>query len=44
MKNEHTSAPIASLAAAILRNPKASRAAKRLAGSALTQARDKKRK
>jgi hypothetical protein len=42
MPNEYTSATIASLAAAILRNPKSSQAARRLAASALTQARDRK--
>lgn len=42
-KNEHTSAKAASKASAILRDPKSSAAAKSVAASALTQARDKKR-
>jgi hypothetical protein len=43
-KNEKTSRKVASKAAKILRDPKASKAAKSVAGSALTQARDKKKK
>ena len=42
-KNEKTSKKVASTAAKILRNPKSSKAAKSVAGSALTQAPDKKR-
>lgn len=40
-KNEKTSKSVASKAAKILRDPKASKAAKSVAGSALTQAPDK---
>jgi hypothetical protein len=44
MKNEYTSASVATRASAILRDPKATKAAKSVAASALTQARDKKRR
>ena len=40
-KNERTSKSVASKAARILSNPKSSKAAKSVAASALTQARDK---
>ena len=40
-KNEHTSKSVASKASKILSNPKSSKAAKSVAASALTQARDK---
>lgn len=43
-KTEVTSKSVASKASAILRDPKASKAEKSVAGSALTQARDKKSK
>jgi len=43
-KNEKTSKSVASKAAKILRNPKSSKAAKSVAGSALTQAPDRKSK
>lgn len=43
-KNEKTSASVASKAGKILSNPKSSKAAKSVAGSALTQAPDKKKK
>ncbi|MFA5377210.1 MAG: hypothetical protein WC455_15780 [Dehalococcoidia bacterium] len=42
-KNEKTSARVASNASKVLRDPKASKSAKSAAGSALTQARDKKK-
>lgn len=42
-KNEKTSKRVASKASKILRNPKSSKTAKSVAGSALTQAPDKKR-
>lgn len=42
-KNEQTSARVASKASRILSNPKSSKAAKSVAGSALTQARNKKK-
>lgn len=42
-KNEKTSKSVASKAARILRDPKATKAEKSVAGSALTQAPDKKR-
>ena len=42
-RNERTSKKVASKAAKILRKPKSSKAAKSVAGSALTQAPDKKR-
>ena len=42
-KNEKTSKSVASKASKILRNPKSSKAAKSVAGSALTQAPDKKK-
>lgn len=41
-RNETTSKKVASQAAKILSDPKASKAAKSVAGSALTQARNKK--
>ena len=41
--NERTSASVASRAAAILRNPKSTKAEKSVAASALTQTRDRKR-
>jgi hypothetical protein len=40
-KNEKTSPAVASKASAVLSNPKSSAAAKSIAASALTQARDK---
>jgi hypothetical protein len=40
-KNEHTSPKVASKASKILQSPTASKAAKSVAGSALTQAKDK---
>ena len=43
-KNEKTSPSVASKAGKILSNPKSSKAAKSVAGSALTQAPDKKKK
>jgi hypothetical protein len=43
-KNERTSKSVASKASKILRDPKSTKAEKSVAGSALTQARDKKRK
>jgi len=43
-KNERTSKKAASNAAKVLRDPKSSKAAKSAAGSALTQAPDKKKK
>ena len=43
-RNEKTSKSVASKAAKILRDPKASKAAKSVAGSALTQAPDHKKK
>lgn len=42
-KNERTSKKVASKAAKILREPKATKAAKSVAGSALTQAPDRRR-
>lgn len=42
-KNEKTSKRIASKAGKTLRSPRASQTAKSLAGSALTQARDKRK-
>ena len=42
-KNEKTSKKVASKASKILRNPKSSKAAKSVAGSALTQAPDRKK-
>jgi len=42
--NEKTSKKVASKASKILRNPKSSKAAKSVAGSALTQAPDKKKR
>jgi hypothetical protein len=42
-KHEFTSACVASKAAKVLRDPKASKGAKSAAASALTQARNKKR-
>lgn len=42
-KNEHTSSKIASEASKVLRDPKSTPAQKSIAGSALTQARDKKK-
>jgi hypothetical protein len=39
--NEHTSKKVASAASKILKSPTASKAAKSVAGSALTQARNK---
>lgn len=44
VRNERTSAKVASKASRILRNPKASKAAKSVAASALTQAANKKRR
>jgi hypothetical protein len=41
--NEHTSKKVANAASKILKDPKASKAAKSVAGSALTQAQNKKR-
>jgi hypothetical protein len=43
-KNETTSKTVASKASAILRDPNASKRAKSVAASALTQARDRKRR
>jgi len=43
-KNERTSKTVASQAAKILRDPKATKAEKSVAGSALTQKADKKKK
>ena len=43
-KNEKTSPSVASKASKLLRNPKTSGKVKSVAGSALTQAPDKKRK
>lgn len=43
-KNEKTSTKVASQASKILSNPKSSKAEKSVAASALTQARDKKKK
>lgn len=43
-KNESTSKKVASTASKILRDPNSSKAAKSVAGSALTQAKDKKKK
>ncbi len=43
-KNEKTSARVASKASEVLRNPKSSANAKSAAGSALTQAPNKKKK
>lgn len=43
-KNEKTSKSVASKAAKILSNPKSSKAAKSVAGSALTQAPDRKKR
>lgn len=43
-KNEKTSSRVASKAAKVLRDPHASKRAKSIAGSALTQARDKKKR
>ena len=42
-KNEHTSSKVASKASKQLNNPKTSKSGKSVAGSALTQARDKKK-
>lgn len=42
-RNEQTSKRVASKAAKILRNPKSSKSEKSVAGSALTQAPDKKK-
>jgi len=42
-KNERTSKGVASKAAKLLRNPKTSKATKSVAGSALTQAPNKKK-
>ena len=42
-KNEKTSPKVASLASAILRNPKSPKKVKAVAASALTQAADKKK-
>jgi hypothetical protein len=44
MKNEKTHKPVASEASDLLRNPKTPAAIKSVAGSALTQAPDKKKK
>lgn len=41
-KNEHTSSKVASKASAILRDPKSTAAERSVAGSALTQAKNKK--
>jgi len=41
-KNEKTSKSVASQASKVLRNPNSSKAAKSIAGSALTQAPDKR--
>lgn len=43
-RNEKTSRKVASKAAKILSNPRSSKAAKSVAGSALTQAPDRKRR
>lgn len=43
-KNEKTSAKVASAASKVLNNPKSTKAAKSVAGSALTQAPDKGKK
>lgn len=43
-KNEKTSNKVASKASKVLRNPKSTKPEKSVAASALTQARDKKRK
>ena len=43
-KNEHTSKRVASIASRVLRDPQSTRAEKSAAASALTQARDKKRR
>jgi len=43
-RNEQTSSRVASRAGKILSNPKSTKAEKSVAASALTQARDKKRK
>ena len=43
-RNEKTSKSVASKASKILRNPRASKAAKSVAGSALTQAPDKRKR
>ena len=43
-RNEKTSRKVASKASKILRNPKSTKAQKSVAGSALTQAPDKKKK
>jgi hypothetical protein len=43
-KSEHTSKRVAKKASKILRDPRASKAAKSVAGSALTQVRNRKRK
>lgn len=43
-KNEKTSAKVASAASKVLSNPKSTKAAKSVAGSALTQAPDKGKK
>lgn len=43
-KNETTSKSVASKAGALLNNPKSSKAVKSVAGSALTQAPNKKKK
>lgn len=43
-KNEKTSSKVASTAAKILRDPNSTKAQKSVAGSALTQASDKKKK
>ena len=42
-KNEHSSPKLAKLASKVLRNPKAPKEAKSLAGSVLTQAPDHKK-
>jgi hypothetical protein len=44
MKSQSTSKTVASKASAILRDPHATKAAKSVAASALTQARDRKRR
>lgn len=43
-KNEKTSPKVASQASKILKDPKSTKAQKSVAGSALTQAQDKKKK
>lgn len=43
-KNEHTSKSVATKASKLLSNPKTSKAVKSVAASALTQAKDKKKK